>query len=123
MTDRQATCEERIAAQMTSREEDFARMFEQGQSDDDKEREEASDQLAEYPLGIETYTVARIELSTGGPADWLEVKLSRGKYGYEVERVIYHFSDWFDHAERVVEEGSDLWRAAEYYCETLSVEG
>lgn len=123
MTDRQATCEERIAAQMAGRADDFERMFEQAQSDSYDDAEEATDQLAEYPLGIETYTVARIELSTGGPADWLEVKLSRGKYSYEVERVVYHFSDWFDHAERVVEEGSELWRAAEWYCETLSVDG
>jgi hypothetical protein len=76
--------------------------------------EDASDRLAEYPLGLSVRRVMRVDLSTGGPGDWLEVELGDDN---DVEDVTYHFNDWFDHAERRVREDSALWRAAEYYAE------
>lgn len=72
------------------------------------------DSIYEYPLGIEKFTVVRIDLSTGGPGDWLEAKLDSDG---DMVRVDYHFNDWFDHAQRSVGQGSDLWRLAEYYVE------
>lgn len=66
-------------------------------------REAAIERADEYPLGMSRKTVFRIELSTGGPADWLEVIAEKSdRYGYDVERIVYHFADWFDHAERTL---------------------
>lgn len=71
--------------------------------------EAARERIYELPLAVSAKTVFRVELSTGGPADWLEVFCSGdtplyepagdGEH-YEVERIVYHFADWFDHAER-----------------------
>lgn len=70
----------------------------------------ARERMDELPLGVSSYTTFRVDLSTGGPADWLEIVCSgdtpcyepAGVHGanYEIERIVYHFSDWFDHAER-----------------------
>jgi hypothetical protein len=144
---RQATCEDRIRDHMESRLADF-RAFESlsnvmgrdeltpddedaaGRVDieipddfgtgDDRLREDAMERVAEYPLGMSAYTTFRVELSTGGPADWLEVvcagdtpRYEGGGEPYEVERIVYHFADWFDHAERQLD-GPDL-RAAEWF--------
>lgn len=76
--------------------------------DVDEIAEAARERMHELPLGVSSYTAFRIDLSTGGPGDWLEVvcnhdgsmlrRLDDGPY--EVERIVYHFVDWFDHAER-----------------------
>lgn len=114
------TCEQRIAGHMESREEDFTKLFAivDGDSEDneyDDEQltdEEAYDRLAEMPLAVELRRYVRIDLSTGGPGDWLEADLDEDG---EVTRVEYHFNDWFDHAARPVYKGDSLYRAAEYY--------
>lgn len=82
-------------------------------------RESAVERVAEYPLGVSAYTTFRVEISTGGPAEWLEVVCSgdtpnyepagEGEH-YEVDRIVFHFADWFDHAERQLE-GDDLANA------------
>lgn len=83
-----------------------------GDLDLDGLREAAQERMYELPLGVSAQTVFRIELSTGGPADWLEVvctgdtpccePTSDGGEHYEVERIVYHFADWGDHAERTL---------------------
>lgn len=123
------TCEERIADHMSGRLADFLAIAELQDADpmeahpDVSERakemaneygagdlqEIADDILDSYPLAVSARTVFRVDLSTGGPADWLEVVCSgntpnyepagEGEH-YEVERIVYHFADWFDHAER-----------------------
>ena len=130
-TTRQPTCEERLPAHREGRLADFRdlvalacgddpaadtlgadRIEELGieaQLDGDARREDAETRMLEYPLGVSAYTTFKVELSTGGPADWLEVVCTGdtpkyeatrddGAY-YEVERIVYHFADWFDHAE------------------------
>lgn len=78
--------------------------------------DQASERLGEYPLGLSVRRVMRVDLSTGGPGDWLEAELDDDG---EVIAVDYHFNDWFDHAERRVHQGDALWQAAEYYAEYL----
>lgn len=88
--------------------------------------EAARERLEQLPLGVSAQTVFRIDLSTGGPVDWLEVVCSgdtpryepagEGEH-YEVERVVYHFADWFDHAERTLE--GDEAEAAERFAATV----
>lgn len=36
-------------------------------------------------------------MSTGGPADYLEVHVDSDN---EITSIVYHFADWFDHAEQ-----------------------
>lgn len=122
MQDTQKTCEERIAAHLAGRLQDF-RAFAtltdysaganepemvdaaerldietDGQTADDLS-EAAMERIYEYPLSIQTLRVHRIDLSTGGPGDWFEVFVDDG----EITRIVYHFNDWFDHAERTLD--------------------
>lgn len=113
------TCEERIAVEMASREALIGQMFRiyDGEEEDDEELELTEDSLFEFGLGRQSYRVTNIVMSTGGPGDWLEVWQAEGDAVVddgEVVRVTYHFNDWFDHAERVVEEGTAMWRYAEW---------
>lgn len=79
---------------------------------DREDREEGDDELPplnEYALGATVTYAVRIELSTGGPADYLTALIDHG----EVQRVVYHFADWFDHAERVLD-GDEERTATEF---------
>lgn len=68
--------------------------FEEIGSNFDDLNESARTAIWELPLGVSSYRVFRVDLSTGGPGDWLEVTCSGDT------RITYHFNDWFDHAER-----------------------
>jgi hypothetical protein len=62
--------------------------------------EQAQERIYEYPLAVTTLRVHRIELSTGGPGDWLEALVDEDG---DITRIVYHFNDWFDHAEKTLE--------------------
>lgn len=88
--------------------------------DNDEEHEEYGDPLdflySGMPLAIDKITVVKIQLSTGGPGDWLEI------YMYdtgEFEKVVYHFNDWFDHASVGLNSDSSLYRYAEMMVEGM----
>lgn len=72
--------------------------------------EDADRRIYELPLAAEIKRVLRIDLSTGGPADYLEVHLDSDN---EPERIVYHFADWFDHAERTLD-GDDFETVADF---------
>tara|TARA_Y100000310_G_scaffold154792_1_gene154320 strand:+ start:305 stop:733 length:429 start_codon:yes stop_codon:yes gene_type:complete len=67
--------------------------------DESNLQEWQQERLAELPLGTWTHRVLRIDLSWGGPADWIEVELDDDGTWVSAQ---YHFSDWFDHAETSV---------------------
>ena len=90
---RQKSCEERIDGEWKGRAEDFRDLFNRIEQDD----EGAQDELYEYPLAVSSSKVYRIDLSTGGPGDWLEVHVDAEDS--QVTRIEYHFNDWFDHAQ------------------------
>lgn len=119
MTDK--TCAERIAEQMKGREQYVAALYAVSNGDattvdgEEMTDEEAHDALDELPLGIGVVRILRVDLSTGGPADYLTAELD----GYEVQNVTYHFADWFDHAEASVPQGSPLWDLAERFAEQV----
>ena len=104
MTTKEATCEERIDAHLNALEEDIASVI-QGYYDGEEEGYEAWNN---YPISVDTYKMTRIQLSWGGPSDFLDVKHD----GHIVLAVTYHFQDWFDGAVRDVEEGSKVWEYA-----------
>jgi len=95
----------------------------------DELRERATQRRYEIPLGVSSYRVFRVDLSTGGPGDWLEIvtsgdmpayEITRAPgsqelsgEAYEIERIVYHFADWFDHAETELR-GDDLATATAF---------
>lgn len=63
-------------------------------------------EIGNFALEFETYKVLKILLSTGGPADWIEVKIDNDD---DVTGMTYHYADWFDHAEMKVDRNSYIW--------------
>jgi len=104
------SCEERIDDQLRGRLEDFNRIL--VDSGDDDKYDEAMDEWLEYPLSVEGKRFIRVELSTGGPGDWLDVHYDGGGL---ITRIEYYFNDWFDGAS-VVLVGEDF-EIAEQFCQ------
>jgi hypothetical protein len=102
---REKSCEARIDEQLENLEESVIHPLEH-YYDGDQEGE-----WNNYPLAVSTYQLTKIELSWGGPSDFLEVKHE----GADILSITYHFQDWFDGARRDVEEGSKVWE----YCATV----
>lgn len=123
------TCEERIGDQLQGRADYLAGLYRviDGEADTFAEDypdspepmtdDDARERLNEWGLGISTYRVLRVDLSTGGPADYIEAKLEREQHGWAVVSAAYHFADWYDHAERPIAEDSPLWRYVEELAE------
>ena len=120
MTGRQQSCAQRIRQELTGREESFAALWRQLDNPDaaDDEADAVREEL--NPLSIEVRPVVTVLLSWGGPSDWLEIELESDD-GRDIRRAVYHFADWFDHAERDVSEDATpaLWRAADYFAECV----
>lgn len=118
MTERDANCEQRLPGHLSGRLDSFREIAKREQSNDSDVSEEAYEEHYEYPLAVTVQRVVRVDLSTGGPADWLEAFL--GDDG-EIVRIVYHFADWFDHASTELD-GPDYDAAEEFlrtFVETL----
>jgi hypothetical protein len=118
-------CREQIAEQLRNR-EDFLSEIEEKiysvyseyhSSEQDEVVENLMDQKYEMVLSLDKYVTFKILMSTGGPADWVEVLCSDSDR-LEILSMNYHFSNWFDHAEVSINEHSPLWQWAE---EMLSI--
>lgn len=106
------TCSERISEQMKSMNETLEEIYDKtGQSENHELYEEGMDEYVNFPLEIETFKIIKVLFSTGGPADWIEIKVDENDG--DVFGVDYHFQDWFDHAQLKVDRGSYLWQYAE----------
>lgn len=125
MTTRQATCAERLPDNLASRVEDFRSMvgWRDAWSRSDRRAAEyryetAERRIQEYPLAVTVSYSVRVELSTGGPADYLvaEVDTDGG-----VRSIAYHFADWFDHAA-VTLSGPDYDAARDYIAATIDLD-
>lgn len=75
--------------------------------DEDDLAESAREALQNYGLSLEVRTVVVWQFSTGGPGDQVEMDVSSGTYGYDVDGATYRFLDWFDGAARELS-GADL---------------
>jgi hypothetical protein len=104
MATKEATCEERIDAQLLALEEDVVQVL-QGYYEGEDEGFEAWNN---YPLSVSSRVITEIQLSWGGPSDSLKVEHDEN----HIYRVTYHFQDWFDGATRDVEEDSKVWEYA-----------
>lgn len=117
------SCAARLPNHLHARIESIDAIFNQTNSENDNDVEEAYRELDEFPLSVEKIEVIKILLSTGGPGDWFEFHVDRElSYGSRIIRAEYHFQDWFDHAS-VVLEGDDFYTAerfCEYYLEIMA---
>ena len=105
------TCEDRIKDQLDNTNEMLSEIYEKiAQSDDDEIKEDGLDEYSNFSLDTEQYKVIKITFSTGGPADWIEIQVDEENY---INKVDYHFQDWFDHAQMSVSKNSYLWQYAE----------
>jgi hypothetical protein len=113
---KQATCAERIADQLASREEYVASLLAKCQGNEaSDEADNAQQELDELSLSVEHEILTTITLSYGGPADYLEVLHSEN----HITKITYRFSDWFDTASKDVEIGSPLWDYASSIVENM----
>lgn len=115
MSSEQLSCAQRIDERLAGREEDMFNIFNALDNDEEYEGQDAHDAMHEYALGYDKIEMLKIQLSTGGPGDWLECYLSDNAL-YKVE---YHFNDWFDHAQVNVDDDSSLFRYAETVVEGM----
>ena len=124
------SCESRIQSNMDTCEEYLSFMFKVVDNETLDEENEYDkrmmqhledegfneDTIYEYALGISIQKVMRIELSTGGPASFIEAYLDDEN---NVDEVFYHFQDWFDGAKRKVSSHSAIYRYAQFMAEGL----
>ena len=115
-TDRK-TCAQLVESQMQERNiqlEEWNDII--GDSEANPEHlEQALEELSSLALDIENLTIIKILMSTGGPADWIEVKVDNDG---GIKGMTYHYADWFDHAETKIDSNSYLWDYAEQIAET-----
>jgi hypothetical protein len=107
MTTKEQTCEERIDSQLSNLEESVTDIlkgyYQEGES------EEGYEAWNNFPLSVETRKETKIELSWGGPSDFLSVIHD----GTDIFTVTYHFQDWFDGASRNIDGDSKIWTYAQ----------
>lgn len=118
-TDRDKKCSERIYDEKVSLNETLTELFAKADSGE----EDGDQELFEYGLGVSKKLMFKVELSWGGPSDWLEVVVSAdGEHpdARGIESVTYHFADWFDHASLPVSTDEPAWRYAEWVIEGLT---
>jgi hypothetical protein len=72
--------------------------------------------LMEFPLGFSKKTIVKIELSTGGPADFIEAEIDDDGY---INKITYHYQDWFDGAQITVSENSKMSEFVEMFLESI----
>lgn len=118
------TCEARLPAHLSSRVGDFRSMVGWADAWSRSDRRAAEDRyetaerrIAEYPLAVTVSYSVRVELSTGGPADYLVAEVDGDG---DIRSISYHFADWFDHAARVLD-GDDFRAAEAYIARTLDL--
>lgn len=125
MMQKQLTCEERIDQSMKNLDEDLELVLaarDPNLLDPDCEEEAelikkiesegyTETSVYEVPLAVTQYNVLKVELSAGGPSSYLEIHFT--DVGY-IDKLTYHFLDWFDGAVRHVDQNSFIWEWAEH---------
>jgi hypothetical protein len=114
MSDREQSCEERIEANLRQTVEDLSEKLDAVQqahkADDEEGVEEAEQAIYETPIGISRLMTWKVELSWGGPQDYITILTDEDG---DVVSATYHFLDWFDGATRPIT-GKDLETVTEF---------
>lgn len=111
------TCAERLPDHLAGRLADFRVMLAREDPDEAPDDIDEPGPLNEYALGVSVIYSVRVELSTGGPADYLTADVDADG---DIERIAYHYADWFDHAERYLD-GDAFDTARDYIGATLDL--
>ena len=103
------SCGERIREHFDSRNEyleEVAEAIANGEPYDGYE--DANDAWNEFPMAItaEKITQIKIELSWGGPSDYITVDVYDDG---EIKSAEYHFADWFDHAKMSIPKDTHMY--------------
>ena len=108
MTTKEKTCAQLVYSKREGRNEQIEKIMDiLGDSESDREQiDEALAELGNIATHISSYKVIKIEMSGGGPADWIEVEVDNEGY---VMRMSYHYADWNDHADIKIDSNSYLW--------------
>lgn len=97
---RNRSCEDRIGEEAENRLADIRRFNHKYTMAGAVGKYDAGDRLLvrqqESILDVEKKTFYRVLLSCGGPQDWFDVYVD----DRQIQYIEYHFSDWFDHADR-----------------------
>ena len=119
-TTTQKTCAELIESELSNRENHLNWLYQVSDGTLDAgetlSEDEAREEIDQMAYGIETFSVARVIWSGGGPSDFIEITYNR----FDLIRVEYVYQDWFDGARKAVEEDSAVWRYAEEILESLN---
>jgi hypothetical protein len=106
-------CVDVVKQKMLKRQLTLSEIYDAVEKEQEYEGQDALDYLYDFALGISRHMIIRIDLSSGGPADWLEIKVYTDDKSHTIEEVEYHISDWFDHASVLVPVDTPLYRYAE----------
>lgn len=117
MAERSASCAERLPEYLDGRIADMRSIVGWAQAWGKSDRHKAEDRYEtalerwdEYPLAISPVRSVKVELSYGGPQDYLLCFIDEDG---GIERIEYHFLDWFDGAS-VDLTGRDFEVASEF---------
>ena len=114
------TCAQRIEDYLNDREEYLSELFDAIDNNEPFDGyDDPTESLYDYGLGISTRIVVKIEISAGGPSDWLEVIVDNDSGYPEIDKITYHFADWFDHAEMKVSVDSPFYRYVENILDSI----
>lgn len=102
MTTKEKKCADLIDDNMKARELELSELM-------DKQDNEGLD---EFALSLNTDKITTVCLSWGGPSDYLEIVWFGNDINWEIRKVTYRYSDWFDTATREVLEDSPLYEYA-----------
>jgi hypothetical protein len=125
---KQLTCKERIEDDYMRTEEYIDLMFKvldretlDEEDEDDKKllqliEDDGIDEgtIHEYAAGSTMKRLLTIELSGGGPASYIEAVIDEDGV---VEKATYHFTDWWDSAERKIHDDSAMFRYVQWEAE------
>lgn len=125
---KELSCKERIEDQYMRAEEYIDLMFkvlddysfDEDDEDDKKLLQEIEDDgidegtIHEYAAGSTMKRLLTIELSGGGPASYIEAIIDEDG---DVEKATYHFTDWWDCAERKIHADSAMFRYVQWEAE------
>ena len=106
IVNKQATCQDRIKANLESLNDDLTAVMNNPNHDD---------YFNDPALSIDTFTLTSVCLSYGGPSSYLEIK----HVGSDIVSVTYRFSDWFDTATLPVYESEPAYEYARSIVEGL----
>jgi len=95
------TCKEKIDKELKERIKDFKEAL---------KTDDIIEQINSYALGIEEYKIYKLQLSWGGPADYIEFKADLEN---TLNQITYYYQDWYDGAYRNISQNSQEWKILE----------